>query len=87
MAIDAITSGGAAAAAGMQMRARPVEADEQTRKAESNQVGDRARLEREAAERARVDKAQEQQKAQADEAKPTVNAEGQKVGTRVNITA
>lgn len=83
MAIDAITSGGAAAAAGAQMRARPVEADEQTRKAEN----DRARLEREAAERARVDKAQEQQKALAEEAKPTVNAEGQKVGTRVNITA
>jgi len=87
MAIDAITSGGAAAAASTQMRARPAEADEQTRKAENDQVRDRARLEREAVERARVQNAQAEQSAQAERAKPTVNAEGQKVGTRVNITA
>lgn len=84
MAIDAITSsGGAAAAVSTQMRAQPTEQDGQTRKAEN----DRARLEREMTERTRVQNAQADQAAQAEQAKPTVNAEGQKVGVRVNTTA
>lgn len=79
MAVDAVSSSGNVAAS-TQLRARQAEPDDQARKVEN----DRARVEREAAERSRVQNAREDQ---AQSAKPTVNAEGQQVGTRINITA
>ena len=79
MAVEGVAAG-VNAAISTQLRARQSEPGDQAQRAEN----DRARVERETAERARVQDAQAAQSAQS---RPTVNAEGQQVGTRINITA
>lgn len=77
MAVDSVSSSTNAAfspAAKSQLRTQPSEQDQQAQKAAS----DRARAEQEAAQSAQVEAAK---------SKPTVNANGQTVGSRVNTTA
>ncbi|MBK9029144.1 MAG: hypothetical protein IPN98_15600 [Propionivibrio sp.] len=72
-----------------QVRARPPEQDEQTQQSQQSQQSQQAQGTQETQSNQSVEESRAADRAQSDVegSRPTVNANGQTVGTRVNTTA